>query len=149
MRALVCSLALVAAGALRCGTRTAPLEPSDTSPAFGGALAGGSGGTGPAVGQGGGTAGSGGGPEAAPSADATSDSSAAPDAAPEPFSGPPKSCDDVGKLPGKSTCCQGAYCAGGCVYGKECGCGSVQYGCIWPELCCGGACVGAKLCEGR
>jgi hypothetical protein len=66
------------------------------------------------------------------------------DAASEPFAGPPKSCEDVGKLPGYNSCCLGKYCAGACMSGKECRCGTLIGGCIWPEVCCGGICVGVN-----
>lgn len=64
-----------------------------------------------------------------------------PDANHEP------TCDDVGKYPGWSTCCEGGYCAGFCL-GGTCHCDMSFTGCPWPLVCCKkGGCMTAELCQ--
>lgn len=56
-------------------------------------------------------------------------------------------CDDVGRYPGWSSCCEGGYCAGKCV-GGWCFCDMSNNGCPWPLVCCKkGGCMTADICE--
>lgn len=57
-------------------------------------------------------------------------------------------CDDVGKYPGFSSCCDGSYCAGWCSFGWWCYCDMSMTGCVWPLVCCKkGGCMTWDLCE--
>jgi hypothetical protein len=73
-------------------------------------------------------------------ADASDDFSQCPD-------GGPTSCGDIGKCPGKASCCNGQYCNGYCypldgggatvdVGDGICECGGMSGGCTWPTVCC-------------
>ncbi len=60
--------------------------------------------------------------------------------------GAPTSCADIGKCPGKASCCNGQYCNGYCfpwdaggaavdVGDGVCACGAIAGGCVWPTVC--------------
>jgi hypothetical protein len=56
----------------------------------------------------------------------------------------PSSCADVGDHVGYASCCQGQYCAGWCKPDGSCDCGGTT-GCLWPEVCGSGGCVGPQV----
>jgi hypothetical protein len=60
----------------------------------------------------------------------------------------PGNCADVGHYPGTATCCKAQYCAGFCIGAESCRCGATEGGCIWPEVCCNGSCIGVSTCNG-
>lgn len=130
-------------GALHCGTRTAPLEGVAAPEGRPQAEAGPS-----APGSSGGTAGD---QDAEPDAD-PEDAKAvegAPDVGFDGASGAPTSCADVGQGIWYDSCCEGKYCGGWCILDVKCQCGTTIGGCLWPAVCCGGLCVGARteLCK--